>query len=99
VKTSDVAAGLRALEPRLTVKQADRMTRAVLRVIRSALERGEEVKLTEFGRFSFARGNGQRNGYNFTTGERLRLEPQIQVRFKPAPRVIEALSDKLGPRR
>jgi len=59
------------------------ITDSVFELIREALERGEEVKLPSFGKFS-VRSKTARNGRNPKTGEIAEVAARKVVTFKPS---------------
>jgi len=64
--------------------RAAELVEAVLEEVKTALESGEDVLITRFGKFCVKEKNG-RKGRNPHTGEDLMLEPRKVVRFSASP--------------
>ena len=65
----------------LSGKEAKQMVDAVLDVLRSTLERGEDVKISGFGHF-MVRDKRPRRGRNPKTGEDMLIESRRVVTFR-----------------
>lgn len=62
-------------------KQSVEIVEALLELIKSTLESGEDVLISNFGRFC-VREKGHRKGRNPSTGEDMMLRPRRVVTFK-----------------
>jgi integration host factor subunit alpha len=79
----------------LNKREAKDMVEAFFDEIRSALERGEEVKLSGFGNFQL-RDKPQRPGRNPKTGEEIPITARRVVTFHASQKLkvsVEQLSD------
>ncbi len=65
----------------LSQKESRQIVDVVLDVVRSTLERGEDVKISGFGHFH-VRDKRARKGRNPKTGEELTIEPRRVVTFR-----------------
>lgn len=74
----------------LTKKESAEIVESVLDVIRDALARGENVKLSGFGHF-MVRDKHARRGRNPKTGTDITIEPRSVVTFRASP----LLKDKM----
>ncbi len=63
--------------------EASELVEGVIREIRDALVRGENVKLSGFGTF-VVRGSRKRVGRNPKTGQAVPIEPRRVLRFVPS---------------
>ncbi|MGD0386553.1 MAG: HU family DNA-binding protein [Solirubrobacteraceae bacterium] len=79
-----------ALATELPRPAAARALDAALEAIEQSLQRGEEVRLTGFGRFHVARYTGRR-GVNPRTGERIEVASTALARFTPGVRLKRAV--------
>jgi nucleoid DNA-binding protein len=68
----------------LTKKQAVDALESVLVLIKSTLQRGEDVAIIGFGKFT-VRSKGARQGRNPHTGENVTISPRRVPIFKPSP--------------
>ncbi|HYW91387.1 MAG TPA: integration host factor subunit alpha [Gammaproteobacteria bacterium] len=64
-------------------------------VMRAALEAGEEVKLSGFGKFGL-RDQRERPGRNPRTGEPVQVRPRRVVQFKPSGKLKERVDAQLA---
>jgi len=64
-----------------TKTQSDEIVETVLELIKKALESGDDVLISGFGKFC-VREKGQRKGRNPWTGEDMMLRPRRVVTFK-----------------
>ncbi|ATI13053.1 integration host factor subunit alpha [Acetobacter pomorum] len=67
----------------LSRKESSVLLEDVLETVMDALERGESVKISEFGTFS-VRKKGQRSGRNPKTGEEVPILPRSVLVFRPS---------------
>ena len=79
-----------ALAAELPRPAAARALDAALEAIEQSLHRGEEVRLTGFGRFHVARYTGRR-GVNPRTGEPIEVAGTAVARFTPGVRLKRAV--------
>ena len=68
---------------------------ATLTVIKNALQQGEAVQITGFGRFS-VRQKSQRVGRNPKTGQAFAIPPRKVLTFTPSQLLRELLNDEEG---
>lgn len=68
----------------LTKKESAQIVESVLGVIRSSLERGENVKLSGFGHFTVRKKHARR-GRNPKTGDDITIAPRSVVTFRASP--------------
>ena len=70
----------------LNKREAKEMVETFFEVIRSALENGEQVKLSGFGNFDL-REKKQRPGRNPKTGEEIPISARRVVTFRPGQKL------------
>jgi len=70
----------------LNKREAKEMVDLFFEEIRSALEKGEQVKLSGFGNFDL-RNKNQRPGRNPKTGEEIPISARRVVTFKPGQKL------------
>ena len=70
----------------LNKREAKEFVDAFFEVVREALERGEQVKLSGFGNFDLRRKN-QRPGRNPKTGEEIPITARRVVTFHPSQKL------------
>ncbi|WP_370059865.1 integration host factor subunit alpha [Novosphingobium sp. P6W] len=73
------------------------MVEAILAAMGSAMERGENVKITGFGTFQL-RDKGARVGRNPKTGEEKPISPRRVLTFKACNRLKEQVAGAPGPK-
>ena len=78
----DLIRRLAARNPALTVKDAERMVRAIFEAMAQQLVDGGTVELRKFGSFS-TRARARRTGWNPRKGEAVEIGPSRVVYFKP----------------
>jgi len=71
--------------------RAARIVESLFNLIKSALIRGEDVKIAGFGKF-YVRFKWARKGRNPVTGEAMTLKPRRVVLFKPSPKLKEKIN-------
>ena len=62
-------------------KQSDENVEAILKIIKDTLTSGEDVLISNFGKFQIKKKR-ERRGRNPATGDRLMLEPRKVITFK-----------------
>ena len=77
----------------LTQKEARKAVEAILSIIKSSLENGNNVLLSNFGKFS-VKDKSSRRGRNPQTGEDMMLEARKIVKFKPSGNLRVRLNGK-----
>jgi integration host factor subunit alpha len=77
---ADLIDKVHASSPKMTKAQA---VEAILSIIKSSLENGEDVLLSKFGKFNVQDKNARR-GRNPQTGESVMLAARKVVTFKPS---------------
>lgn len=75
----------------VTKKEASDFVNEVLEVMKEALEEGEEIKVSGFGKFE-VRKKGERIGRNPRTGDEIVIPERKVLRFK----VSQVLKDELN---
>ena len=85
------------LEELVRSKVASGMYTSASEVVREALERGEQVKLSGFGNFDLRRKN-QRPGRNPKTGEEIPISARRVVTFRPGQKLKIRVEAYSGPR-
>ena len=76
------------LDVGLNKREAMEFVDACFEVVREALERGEQVKLSGFGNFDLRR-KSQRPGRNPKTGEEIPILARTVVTFRPGQKLKE----------
>jgi len=71
-----------ARESRLTKVEAQKILNAVLNVIKQSLKKGEEVKISGFGRWHVTKRKA-RQSKNPQTGEMIKIASQSVPSFRP----------------
>ena len=74
------------LDVGLNKREAKEFIDAFFEVVRDALERGEQVKLSSFGNFDLRQKN-QRPGRNPKTGEEIPISARRVVTFRPGQKL------------
>jgi integration host factor subunit alpha len=82
-----------ATNPKMTKVQAREAVESILRIIKSSLERNENVLLSGFGKFC-VNDKSVRKGRNPQTGESLMLDARRVVTFKPSGKLREKVNGK-----
>ena len=80
---ADLIDQVHATSPRMTKIQAREAVEAIILIIKSRLENGDDVLLSGFGKFS-VRSKSVRKGRNPYTGESLMIDARKVVKFKPS---------------
>lgn len=88
---------LAAANPRLYVRDLERIVDTVLEQISLALTRGDRVELRGFGAFS-THGRGERVGRNPRTGAEVVVPGKLVPRFRAGKELLERLNRR-GPAR
>ncbi len=73
--------------------EADRAVNAVFTTITDNLAKGEDVRLSGFGKFSVAK-RAARKGRNPQTGEAIRIRASTQAKFKAGEALKRAVKKK-----
>ena len=81
----------------LNKREAKEFVDAFFEVVREALERGEQVKLSGFGNFDL-RSKNQRPGRNPKTGEEIPISARRVVTFRPGQKLKIRVEAYSGPR-
>ena len=79
----------------LNKREAKEFVDAFFEVVREALERGEQVKLSSFGSFGI-RSKGERIGRNPKTGQEVPITPRRVLVFKPSNIMKETINEQLS---
>lgn len=80
----------------LNKREAKEFVDAFFESIRSALERGEQVKLSGFGNFDL-RDKKERPGRNPKTGEEIPISARRVVTFRPGQKLKARVEAYVGP--
>lgn len=80
----------------LNRREAKEFVDALFETLRSALERGEQVKLSGFGNFELRQKN-QRPGRNPKTGEEIPISARRVVTFRPGQKLRARVETYVGP--
>jgi integration host factor subunit alpha len=75
----------------LTKKQAKESVEILIELIRVALENGEDVLLTGFGKFS-VKEKAERRGRNPVTGENMMLDARRVITFKSSGKLRDRVN-------
>jgi integration host factor subunit alpha len=81
----------------LNKREAKEFVDDFFEVVREALARGEQVKLSGFGNFELREKN-QRPGRNPKTGEEIPISARRVVTFRPGQKLKERVEAYRGPR-
>jgi len=79
----------------LNKREAKEFVDAFFDVVRTALERGEQVKLSGFGNFDLRQKN-QRPGRNPKTGEEIPISARRVVTFRPGQKLKARVEAYVG---
>src|SRR3954471_2429797 len=82
---------LAAANPRLHLRDLERIVATVFQRIGSALSRGDRVELRGFGAFS-TRGRGERVGRNPRTGEKVVVPGKAVPHFRGGKELLDCLN-------
>ena len=74
-----------------TKKESAEMLETVFSIIKDTLEKGEDLKLSGFGKFEVKR-KADRRGRNPMTGEAITIESRRVLTFKPSTLLRQALN-------
>ncbi len=80
----------------LNKREAKEFVEAFFEQIRSALERGQQVKLSGFGNFDL-RDKNERPGRNPKTGEEIPISARRVVTFRPGQKLKSRVEAYAGP--
>ena len=80
----------------LNKREAKEFVDAFFESIRSALEQGEQVKLSGFGNFDL-RDKNERPGRNPKTGEEIPISARRVVTFRPGQKLKSRVEAYVGP--
>lgn len=80
----------------LNKREAKEFVDALFETLRSALSRGEQVKLSGFGNFELRQKN-QRPGRNPKTGEEIPISARRVVTFRPGQKLRARVETYVGP--
>ena len=75
-----------------TQEKSVEIIEALLEIMKSCLESGEDVLVSNFGKFC-VKGKSPRRGRNPATGEDLLLDARRVVTFKPSGKLREKIND------
>ena len=89
----DIINQVHATNPKMNKAQAREAVEAILSIIKSSLEDGDDVLLSGFGKFNVKDKNARR-GRNPQTGAPVILEARKVVTFKPSGLLREKVNGK-----
>jgi integration host factor subunit alpha len=78
--------------PDISHKDCGRLVDSIVRTIRETLSRGEEVKISGFGKFTLHEKKSRR-GRNPQTGNEITIAARRVLKFKPSDVLRERLND------
>jgi integration host factor subunit alpha len=81
----------------LSKKDSAQLVESVFETIKGTLARGEQVKISGFGKFA-VREKGPRSGRNPQTGQAILIEARRVVTFRPSRALNVPLNDGDAPR-
>ena len=90
---ADLIDQVHATSPRMTKIQAREAVEAILLIIKSRLENGDDVLLSGFGKFN-VKAKSARKGRNPQTGESMMLGAREVVTFKPSGLLRKKVNSK-----
>jgi integration host factor subunit alpha len=90
---ADLIDQVHATSPRMTKIQAREAVEAILLIIKSRLENGDDVLLSGFGKFN-VKAKSARKGRNPQTGESMMLGAREVVTFKPSGLLRKKMNSK-----
>ena len=90
---ADLINQVQASNAELAKAQALEAVEAILSIIKSSLENGNNVLLSNFGKFS-VKDKSSRRGRNPQTGEAMILDARKVVIFKPSGKLLKIVNDK-----
>ncbi len=76
----------------LSKSKARQIVDAILDEMFNALVRGENVIIRRFGTFEVVRSN-RLKGRNLKTGEEVRIDPRMVVRFRPSKKLKKVIEE------
>ncbi len=76
----------------LSKSKARQIVDAILDEMFNALARGENVIIRRFGTFEVVRSN-RLKGRNLKTGEEVRIDPRMVVRFRPSKKLKKVIEE------
>ena len=77
----------------LSKEKSKVLVETIFELVKKALESGEDVLISGFGKF-IVREKGARRGRNPATGEDLTLNPRRVITFKCSPVMRDRINDK-----
>lgn len=80
----------------LTKKESAEMVEAVFSIMKNALESGDNLKISGFGRF-LVKKKADRRGRNPQTGETITIEARRILTFKPSGVLKDQINRELSP--
>jgi integration host factor subunit alpha len=93
ITKADLIDQVHATSPRMTKIQAREAVEAILLIIKSRLENGDDVLLSGFGKFN-VKAKSARKGRNPQTGDSLLLDARRVVTFKPSGKLRQKVNSK-----
>lgn len=80
--------------PDISQRDASKMVDNILRAMRDTLSKGEEIKISGFGKFVLHEKSA-RKGRNPQTGETITISARRVLKFRPSDVLREQLNDNL----
>jgi len=94
VTRANIADEISEVVPSLSGKDSQRVCDSIVRGIRDALVKGDEVKISGFGKFVL-QTKAPRKGRNPKTGETIMISGRRVMKFKPSEVLREELNGNL----
>jgi len=91
VTRADLSDSISSAVDSLSGKDAQRIVDNIIRGIRDSLVKGEEVKISGFGKFVL-QTKDPRKGRNPKTGEEITIAGRRVMKFKPSPVLRDSLN-------
>ena len=76
-----------------TKQQATETVEIILELIKQSLENGEDVMISNFGKFCVKK-KSERRGRNLATGEDMMMRPRKVVTFRSSGKLRKKINDK-----
>ena len=87
-----IARAIHEAEPAISISEAMGLVDTIIGTVKSRLERGEKVMITNFGTFQVSL-RAARRGINPATGEPMTIAEHRAIAFTPAPALQAAVND------
>jgi len=81
--------------PDMSQRDASRMVDSIIRAMKDALAKGDEIKISGFGKFTL-HNKGARKGRNPQTGEQITISARRVMKFRASEVLREQLNTLAG---